>query len=150
HLMEGTAGVGMVHNVQVVTTVSTLALSSGISSAEPSIKSTGKLRRSVSRAMPNSLGEGSSPITCCTLGGSALSRSRFPALGRWPLVPPDRDRQRDVCSAWTNRSAAERLDADKSPWRSAHSATQPPWLFNASIRALMHRIAGNLHPLITP
>ena len=57
---------GIVHNVQVVTTVSTLALSNGILSAEPSIKFTGKLRLPTCRAMFNSLGEGSSPITCCT------------------------------------------------------------------------------------
>jgi hypothetical protein len=55
---------GMLHNVQVVTTVSTLLSSNGIASAEPSMKSTGmEAGRAARRAIERSFGEGSRPIT---------------------------------------------------------------------------------------
>jgi hypothetical protein len=54
----------MLHKVQVVTTVSTLASWSGIASAEPSINSTSpEAVRSTRQAIARSFAEGSRPIT---------------------------------------------------------------------------------------
>ena len=55
---------GIVHSVQVVTTVSMLPASSGIASADASSNVTGTVAsRARVRAMRNSSAEGSSPIT---------------------------------------------------------------------------------------
>jgi hypothetical protein len=54
----------MLHSVQVVSTVSTLPSSSGIASAEPSMKRIGSVEFcAVRSAMAISRGDGSSPIT---------------------------------------------------------------------------------------
>lgn len=58
---------GMLHNVQVITTLSTLLSSNGIASAEPSTNSTRpEARYPARRAIERSLGEGSRPITSST------------------------------------------------------------------------------------
>lgn len=60
---------GMVQSVQVVTTVSTLWSSSGMSSAEPfRSASGGAARLAVRPAMDSSFDEGSSPITSLAAG----------------------------------------------------------------------------------
>jgi hypothetical protein len=64
HFVEGIKDSRNTHNVQVVTTVSALASSRGILSAEPSMNSTDRAaERLARRAMARSFGEGSSPIT---------------------------------------------------------------------------------------